>query len=252
MSCGKVEHKMKRFFSIPLFVLLLSISVPTTGISMVNDAEKSVMDEAGVNRIVTDYLLRKTSALGVEIHLKRLGFKGKITLPPGKKSFEVVSPQDWEGWGRGALALIVRVDDRVVENIPINVEVEALADVVVAVRGMERGMVVDKGDVTLQKRDMATLPGRTCRDLRDVVGMRVKVGMRGNSPVRSDYLERIPLVKNGQTVSIVAENEMFRITTAGMARGNGAEGDTVMVRRLTTQKDIPAVVVNSETVRVEF
>jgi flagellar basal body P-ring formation protein FlgA len=239
------EQEMKRYLLTVIF--LLAILIPRT-----EAADAVVLNEVAVSRIVTEYLLQKTSALGVEIHLKRLGFNGKITLPKGKPSYEVVSPQEWEGWGRGALAIIVRIDDRVVENIPVNVEVEALADVVVAARAMERGMVVEKGDVSLQKRDLASIPGRTCRNIQDVIGMRVKVGMRGNSPVRSDYLEKPPLVKNGQMVSIVAENEMFRITTTGMVKGNGAEGDTVLVRRLTAQKDIPAVVVDAETVRVEF
>lgn len=242
------EHEMKRYLLTQLMVIfLLAITIPRS-----EAADAVVLNEAVVSRIVTEYLLQKTSALGVEIHLKRLGFTGKITLPKGKPSYEVLSPQEWEGWGRGALAIIVRIDDRVVENIPVNVEVEALADVVVAARAMERGMVVEKGDVSLQKRDLASIPGRTCRNIHDVIGMRVRVGMRGNSPVRSDYLEKPPLVKNGQMVSIVAENEMFRITTTGMVKGNGAEGDTVLVRRLNAQKDIPAVVVDAETVRVEF
>jgi flagella basal body P-ring formation protein FlgA len=188
----------------------------------------------------------------MDIQLKKVGFSGEVALPAGNTSYEVVSPQEWEGWGRGSLALNVRVDDRVVKNIPLNVEVEALADVVVAVRAMERGMVLEKGDVALQKRDMATVPGRTCRNLEEVIGKQVRVGLRGNYPIRSDYLERLPLVKRGQLVTIIAENDKFRITSSGRVKGNGAEGDTVQVQGLNAQKDITAVVVDASTVRVEF
>jgi flagella basal body P-ring formation protein FlgA len=210
------------------------------------------LNEEVVRRVLTEYLKEKTRLPGVEANLKRMSFNGKIALPPGKLSYEILSPQEWEGWGKGSLALIVRVDGRVVQNIPVNVEVEALADVVVTVRGMERGMVVENGDVALQKRDLATLSGKTCRDIREALGKRVRVGMRGNSPVRSDYLEKLPLVKNGDTVSVIAENDMFRITTIGIVRGNGAEGDTVLVRRESARKEIPALVVDANTVRVEF
>jgi flagella basal body P-ring formation protein FlgA len=99
---------------------------------------------------------------------------------------------------------------------------------------------------------MATLQGRTCRTLEEVVGKQVRVGMRGNSPIRSDYLERLPLVKRGQLVTIIAENDKFRITSSGRVKGSGAEGDTVQVQSLMAQKDIPAVVVDASTVRVEF
>jgi len=184
--------------------------------------------------------------------VKKTGFSGEIALPAGNINYEVVAPQEWEGWGRVALALIVRVNERVEKNIPLNVEVEALADMVVTTRPLERGEMVEKGDVTLQKRDMATAPGKVCRSVAEALGKRVRVGMRGNSTVRSDYLEKPPVIKSGQMVTIVAENSAFRVTATGRAKGNGAEGDTVMVQNMNAQKDVAAVVVDAHTVRVEF
>ncbi|HTP66851.1 MAG TPA: flagellar basal body P-ring formation chaperone FlgA [Geobacteraceae bacterium] len=239
---------MKGLVSIIIAVLMV-IGAQATPLPA---GESNVLNEGRVRKILTDYLLQKTGLAEGAVKLKRLGFSGEIVLPAGNPDFEVVSPRDWEGWGRCALALIVRIDDRVVRNIPLNVEVEALADVPVTARELEQGMVVGKGDVIVQKRDMATLPARVCRNPGDALGKRVRVGMRANSILRCDYLERLPLVKSGQMVTIVAENEKFRITASGRARANGAEGDTVMVQNLNAQKEIPAVVVDANTVRVEF
>jgi flagellar basal body P-ring formation protein FlgA len=243
---------MNRLLRLTVIALIFSAALLPPLITNAEAEGTAMLNEARVRQIITDYLLQKTKDLGLDIQLKKVGFSGEVALPAGNTSYEVVSPQEWEGWGRGSLALIVRVDDRVVKNIPLNVEVEALADVVVAVRAMERGMVLEKGDVAMQKRDMATVPGRTCRNLEEVIGKRVRVGLRGNSPIRSDYLERLPLVKRGQLVTIIAENDMFRITSSGRVKGNGAEGDTVQVQGLNAQKDIAAVVVDAATVRVEF
>lgn len=239
---------MKRLLRISVMAMVLLIALLTT----LHAADANVLNEAKVRQILVDYLQQKTRFQDVTVQLKKLGFSGEILLPAGNASYEVVSPQEWEGWGRGALALIVRIDDRVVKNIPLNVEVEALTDVVVATRAMERGMVVEKGDVALLKRDMATVPAKTCRNLNEVLGKRVRVGIRGNSPVRSDYLERLPIVKSGQLVTIVAENDKFRITATGKAKGNGAEGETVVVQNLNAQKELSAVVMDAKTVRVEF
>jgi flagella basal body P-ring formation protein FlgA len=243
---------MNRLLRITVIAVILSAALLPSLVTNSEAAGTAVLNEARVRQIVTDYLLQKTKDLGLDVQLKKVGFSGEVALPAGNASYEVVSPQEWEGWGRASLALIVRVDDRVVKNIPLNVEVGALADVVVAVRAMERGMVLESGDVALQKRDLATLPGRTCRTIEEVVGKRVRVGMRGNSPVRSDYLERLPLVKRGQLVTIIAENDKFRITSSGRVKGNGAEGDSVQVQGLNAHKDITAVVVDASTVRVEF
>ncbi len=239
---------MKRFLQITIMTATLLAS----GITALSAEETRVLNEARVRSIVMDYLQRKTGLIDGTFRLKKLGFSGEVALPAGNASFEVVSPQEWEGWGRCALALIVRIDDRLVRNIPLNVEVEALADVVVATRELERGMVVGKGDVALQKRDLATVPARVCRNLDEALGKRVRVGTRANAALRGDYLERLPVVKSGQMVTIVAENEKFRVTASGRARGNGAQGDTVMVQCLNAQKEIPAVVLDASTVRVEF
>jgi flagella basal body P-ring formation protein FlgA len=236
---------------IRLFIAILTAVVLTTPFHA-GAAERNVLTEAQVRRVVTDYLLQKTGHLGVEIRLKRLSFSGEVLLPAGSVSFEVVSPREWEGWGRGALALIVRVNDQVEKNIPLNAEVEALADMVVTTRPLELGTVVTRDDLALQKGDLAMAPARVCRSLDEALGKRVRVGMRGNSPVRGDYLEKPPLVKSGQLVTIIAESDTFRVTASARAKGNGAAGETVLVQNLNAQKDMPALVVDANTVRVEF
>ena len=162
---------MKRYLSISV----LATAVIALAMTSLPAAETNVLKEARVRQIVIDFLQQKTALAGGAIQLKKLGFSGEAVLPAGNVSYEVVSPQEWEGWGRGALALIVRVDDRVIKNIPLNVDVEVLADVVVAARPLERGMVVEKGDVALQKRDMATVPAKVCRNLDEAIGKRVRV-----------------------------------------------------------------------------
>ena len=85
-----------------------------------------------------------------------------------------------------------------------------------------------------------------------VVGKRLRTSIRANSVIRTDLLEKVPIIKAGQMVTIVAENEVMKITVAGQAKGSGAEGDTIIVENLSSKKDIPAIVVNATTVRVEF
>jgi flagella basal body P-ring formation protein FlgA len=123
---------------------------------------------------------------------------------------------------------------------------------VVAARPLERGDVIKAADVLIQKRDIATAPPKVCRTLEDAVGKIVKTGIRGNSPIRTDYLEKVPVVKSGQIVSIVAENDAISITAPGKAKKDGAAGDTILVVNLNTQKDVKARVVDSKTVSVEF
>lgn len=212
----------------------------------------SVVKEAQVRQVIVDFVRQRTAGLGVELNVKKVGFHGDLALPEGAVSYEVSAPRQWEGWGQASLALIVRVDDRVVKNIPILVDVEALADMVVTTRPVERGEILTPADVAVQKRDLATAGGKVARTAADVVGLRVRVGMRGNSPLRSDYLERVPLIKQGQLVTVLLESSTLRITTTGRAKGAGSAGDLITVQNISSNKDFPARIVDAGTVRVDF
>jgi flagella basal body P-ring formation protein FlgA len=231
-----------------LICLFLGLHAPAAGAAN----GTVVLKEKKVRDAITEFIMERSKNSTAEIRIKRIGFNGDLSLPPGDVTWEIVAPRQWEGWGKAQLGLIIRVDDRVVRNTSVPVEVEAMADMVVALRPLERGEVIGEADVALQKRDMGAAPGKICLDTAGVIGKKVRVGMRANAPVRSDYLERVPLVKSGQMVTIVAENGDLKVTAVGRAKGSGAEGDLVMVQNMGSKKDVQARVMEDGTVRVDF
>jgi len=212
----------------------------------------NLVSEGELKRVVENFLVQKASALKAQVSVKRIGYQGEMKLPAGRVSFEVIIPERWEGYGNASVALIVRVDDQVKKNLTVPVEVEALAEMVVATRTLERGEVLSASDLTLARRDLAQVQGRFLKSTEEAIGLRVKNALRANSPVRGDYLERVPLVKSGQMVTILAENEVVRITATGQAKGSGALGESIMVRNVVSQKDVAGRVMDATTVRVDF
>ncbi len=231
---------------------MVLLAVMTVSSAYAAPAKTVTVGERKIKDVVTDYILKCTENMDMEVNITRIGFEGGVKIPDGDTRYEVIAPNQWEGWGRTNLTLIIRVNELVVKNISIPVEVAALTDMVVASRPLERGMVIGSGDVNMQKRDISTAPSRICRSLSEVVGKKVRIAMRGNLPVRSDFLDKVPLVKNGQLVTIIAENGAMRVTATGKAMNSGAEGDLVTVRNLSSNKDIPARVVDADTVKVDF
>jgi flagella basal body P-ring formation protein FlgA len=123
---------------------------------------------------------------------------------------------------------------------------------VVALHQIERDTLISPSDVALQKREITQSSHLSARTIDDVVGKKTRTTLRANQPIRSDQLERQPLIKSGQMVTIIAENSIMRVTVAGKARSSGAEGDSIRVQNLTSLKEIPARVINATTVQVAF
>jgi flagella basal body P-ring formation protein FlgA len=215
-------------------------------------ASGQLIPEQEIRKVIEEFVRSRSTNLGVELNIRKIGYRGDLSLPSGAVEYEVKAPQQWEGWGNANLAIIVRVDGRVLKNVPVRVEVEALADMLVTTRQIEQGEIIGEADVALQKRDLAAAGNKICRSKGEAVGKRLKTSLRGNAPLRSDQLEKLPLVKSGQLVTILIENDIIRVTATGRVKGAGAAGDAVIVQNLESQKDIQARVVDSSTVRVEF
>lgn len=228
-------------------VLVLAVATAAFAAPATQTIHNSKVKEA-----VAEFVRQKTDGLGMETTLRHIGFQSDLKLPSGEVSFEVAAPNRWEGWGKANLALIVRVNGKVERNLTIPVEVEAFADTVVVLRALERGDVIGPDDVIVQRRDLSSLSGRVYQSVEEVVGKRARMPVRANMPLRGEQLEKVPLVKSGQLVTIVIENQAMRLTATGKARGNGAEGDIVKVQNLGSLKEVPARVIDSGTVQVDF
>ena len=215
-------------------------------------APKQVDRDAEMKQAVVAYIKQKTANMGYDVKVKRISINGDPKLPDGPLEYEVVAPRQWEGWGVVNSQVQVRQRDRMVRSVSVRVEVEALANMVVALKQLERGAVITDADVAVQKQDIATVSGKFISDTKEIVGKQARMTIRANSPVRSDMVEKMVLIRTGQMVSIVAENEVMKVTVAGRARGTGAEGDIIMVQNLNSLKEIPARVVNASTVQVAF
>lgn len=233
-------------------IALITFFVLVVGTAAFAAPATQTIPNARVKEAIAEFVRQKTDGLGMETTLRRVGFQGDLKLPAGEVSFEVAAPNRWEGWGKANLALIVRVNERVERNLSVPVEVEALADTVVSSRPLDRGEIISSDDVTVQKRDISSVNGRVFRSIDEVVGKRVKNAVRANTPLSGASLEKVPLVKSGQLVTIIAESPSLRLTATGKARGNGAEGDIIKVQNMGSLKEIPARVIDVGTVQVDF
>lgn len=234
-----------------ILMLIVALVLLSAGASA-EPSQISAPREAEIRRVVMTYVQQRTADLGCETRIKRLSISGTPSLPAGALEYEVVAPQQWEGWGKAGISVVARRGTRVVCNMTVWVEIEALVDMVVTVRQINHGSVIAAADLALRKQDIAAVQGRYLARLEDAVGKKARITLRPNATVRNDQLEKVPLIRQGQLVTIVAENERMRITATGRAKSAGAEGDTITVQNLSSLKELPARVLSADTVQIVF
>lgn len=228
-----------------ILMLLLTAISPQSALS-------AVEREQEIHQAVTDFVTTRTEAMGWDIRIRRIAFSDSLKLPEGVIDYEVVAPQKWEGWGNITITVLARQKERLLRNIPVRLDVEALSDAVVSVRQIEHGATIAAADLVLQKRELTQASHLGVRSIEDAVGKKARTTIRANQPLRADQLERVSLIKSGQMVTVIAESGVFKISVTGKAHSSGAEGDIIRVQNLTSLKEIPAKVIDGSTVKVAF
>lgn len=173
-----------------------------------------------------------------------------ITLPEGEVEYEVI-------FGGGHIldarnvAVIVRVNGRVAENLSITGRIRAYLPVVAAARKLNRGDVITKDDVVMHEKNIADLR-RPCLDSDEAVGKVAKRAVAMGQVLGQNDIDAPVLVKRREMVTIVLDRGPIQITTRGVATANGKHGEIIAVKNMRSKREVACEVIGRKQVRVEF
>lgn len=237
--------------SLWIMLLLLLLALPA-GVAGGAAEQGPFLTEREVKAVVERYLSEKLQGRGWETTITQLSIPQKVRLSKGVRDLEIIAPASWDGWGAVSMALLVRVNGVMEKNLPLRLSVDAKTEMVVANRQLLAGTVLTAGDLSLQQRDVAQAAGLHVRAIEDLVGMKLRTMVRSGAPLRNNQLEKVPVIRSGQLVTILAESDGFRITVTGRAKSAGSVGDIIKVENLDSRKQFPARIVDSSTVEAGF
>lgn len=242
--------KSSRWF-IQLCLALLFAALPISVQGAASSAQVP-LPEPEVRAAVEKFIKNKVEGREWETVIRQLSLPQNIKVSRGVRDIELIAPPSWDGWGPASIVLVVRVNGVVEKNFSIRLHVDARTDMVVAGRQLLSGTVIAADDLVIQKQDVSLAQGKHIKSIEDVIGKRLRTTVRAGSPVRSDQLAKVPVIVNGQLVTIVLERPGLRISVAGKAKSAGGIGDLIRVQNLSSNKEMPARILDASTVEVGF
>jgi flagella basal body P-ring formation protein FlgA len=233
-----------------LSALLLTASMLFVAAGATGAAEQMVKP-AQLRRFLQDYIEQHRSEMPpAKIRFKELHLPEPFAVPAGELTCEI-TPSDPQILPSRRFNLILRVDGRVVGNLAVRGTLEVLAEVAVAAGDLRRGAVIDAQDIRIAELDLNNLRS-PCFDMDELVGKRLKRGLRAGEAFERASVVFPPLVKRGEPVTITASKGALTVTARGLAQQDGQEGDMIRVRNISSNKDILCRITGSESVAVEF
>lgn len=177
--------------------------------------------------------------LDARLHVKRCSKALQAFLPPGSTLYN-------------ATTVGVRCRGKAPWTLFVPAHLTVLDKVIVASRPLEPGHRITAADFTIVERDLRTLNTEYTSDPRDVLGKLIKRPVMANNVLTPYVLERSRVVHRGDRVMIVAKDNGLEVRMMGQALTDGAKGDEIKVRNLSSHQIVVGTVAAEGTVEVHL
>lgn len=240
---------MKRLFSILIIVFFLGASIEVYG-SNLKDWQSLFAEE--IIRIFEDHfrMIGQTNRQRVEV--KEVRFYDKAILPLDDISYELILPDQAYRGGNISFTSIFRVNGKTVKKARGAALVEIWAEVLTPKYYLPRYHEIQERDLQWVHRNISHLPPDLLTDIKDLLGKRTVISINPGEVIRSGMVEFPPLIRKGERVILLVENQQFKITALGEAKEDGRKGERVRLINLSSKKEVSGRVLDTNTVQIDF
>lgn len=175
---------------------------------------------------------------------------GEIRIPLGDVSLLARPEEAPAPFTVLRVAVMIRVDGRDYQTLPLAFRVARQQRVVVASRVLEPKAALDAADFRLELRPSTEAPPGALTAVTDPEDLEVVRSIRPGEVLTERLLRRKVVVRRGETVTLLLEGRGFRVTARGEAREDARRGDVVRVVNPTSKREVMGRVEGPGVVRV--
>ena len=245
-----------RWFWIVLIFLICPFPVygasPELPRSMDSYQEKKTIELEEVLKILEAYFQKIYPDDSHRIEIREIRGFERVVLPPGPFSFSVILPERGHQGGNIAATILFLANGQEIKRVRITARVDIYADVVAAGHYLKKHQEIKEQDLQLVNRNISLLPHDVVTEFKEVLGKRTTLTVNGNEIMRIGMAEVPPLIKKGDRVTLLVENQHFKITTLGEMKEEGRKGDRVKLINLTSKKEVYGRVLDANTIQIDF
>ncbi|NNL85028.1 MAG: flagellar basal body P-ring formation protein FlgA [Myxococcales bacterium] len=141
---------------------------------------------------------------------------------------------------------------RTSERVVVQARIRRPTAIAVAAREIARGEEIRREDLRLETRHASRALRGAAADPDRLVGLRARRRIARGAPIRSNWLEVIPVISKGDRVRLLYSVGDLIIESTGRAEEDAAHGETLRAVNLDSKKRIVGRVERPGVIRVDF
>ncbi len=131
-------------------------------------------------------------------------------------------------------------------------EISIIKSVFATTHPLPRGYALTENDLTTVRVNVGDKRMAYYTRKEDVLGMIVKRPIRSGVLLSASLLEPRHLVHRGEHVTLLAETGSLKVRMKGKALSDGAQGDVIQVRNLSSQRIVEGIVTDTGLIQVSM
>jgi flagella basal body P-ring formation protein FlgA len=147
---------------------------------------------------------------------------------------------------------VFRLDFRGRKSIRATAFVRVYEHVVMSRGAYRKGYVLKQDDLYSTLMESGHMPKSVVREEGRVIGKPLARSIIPNVPITEDMVSETPLVKRGHKVVLSVQASGFSIKTMGETRQDASVGEYVKVVNVNSKKVVTGLLVDENTVQVEY
>lgn len=205
-----------------------------------------------IREVIQRSLAAQFSDDQVSERIVRLDLPMSVQVPIGKVDIHVNLGGIRNLFARFSLPVEIRVDGRLVKTVAATTEIEAFAEVLVAVRDLPANAKIAPSDVRLEKRRLEQPIVNYLLDPEKLHGAFLLRRLTSGTEITTDTFAAGVVVKYGDPVRVEARSGELKILLNGEARSAGRIGDRIAVKNLQSGAILQAIVMDEGVVKVNL
>jgi flagellar basal body P-ring formation protein FlgA len=244
-----IKNYIKKYFG---YFVVLGLVSTTSSVTWANSDNTKTLTSQEIIDSAENYLINRLDWDPESLDMT-IKYQGKdLELPEGKLFLDFGKRNLSRVIGRIPLTVLVKVDDKFIKRLRVNANIAIYQDVVKATNSLQRGQVIGTSDIVVERTRTEKILKNIPTSLDKVIGQAATRNIQDGKIIKFRDLKKVPTVRRGARVIILARKGTVKITAPGTVREDGFKNSIVQVVNLETKKTIYAEVINANTVEVRF
>jgi len=227
----------------------LLITLPGLLFCVAAGAQSPLQSHASILQTARDHVMQRSDQFPGEIAVKPSALDRRLRL--AECDIPLQTYESPNGLRAGRSVVGVRCDGTKPWKVYVPVQIATLQAVVVSTRALARGQLVAKEDLVIREQDTARLHKGYFTQTSRLLGQRTKRAIGAGKVITPSMLARNQVVRRGGQVEILAEGSGLSVRMRGKAMSNGALGQQIRVKNLSSGREITGTVVEPGVVLVQ-